>query len=135
MKNYGIFYVLRRLFFRTATMAAASFYLTKHEDDGPHPVTMWIVGDPETSAGRDLFYTAIKLSKSSKNVRIGFVYNPTSVDQSGEYQITKAVQVAIETQSMQFARNYVTKLLKEENVAELRSGERLFGLKPSFANF
>ncbi|OQV12944.1 UDP-glucose:glycoprotein glucosyltransferase 1 [Hypsibius exemplaris] len=109
---------------KVATMASASFYLTKHEEGDAHPVTLWIVTDPETAAGRELLYAAVKHSKASNDVRIGIIYNPSESSLAGDLRISKAIQVALETQPMNLARNFITKLLKEENVAEIAVGTK-----------
>lgn len=110
---------------RTATMVATSFYLVKHEEEEAHPVTIWVVADAETPAGRELVYNVVKHSKTSKNVRVSFVFNPSDTKSIEKgLHLTKAIQVALETQTMNLARNFITKLLKEENVAEIAAGTK-----------
>ena len=79
---------------RVATMASATFYLTKHEEEeDAHPVSFWIVADPDTPYGRELLYFAVKHSKTSKNIRIGIVFNPAEGSVARGQPISKAIQV------------------------------------------
>ncbi len=67
------------------------------------------------------------LQKHTNDVRIGIVHNPTSLparDDAAAHFLSRAVHVALETQEPGMAKSFVTKLLKEENVAALRSGAK-----------
>ncbi|KAJ8309822.1 hypothetical protein KUTeg_011687 [Tegillarca granosa] len=86
-------------------------------------VTMWIVCDLETVKGRELMYSAMKHLKHSHHMRMGIVFNP-SLDSGSDYLITKAVYTAFQTLSNNLAKLFITKLVKEENVQELKAGTK-----------
>ena len=73
-------------------------------------------------------YLACVLQKHTNSVRVGLIHNPVELPSSGEKQerlsIAVAVQAAIDSLSSAMAKSFVTKLLKEENVAELHLGTR-----------
>ncbi|XP_064615079.1 UDP-glucose:glycoprotein glucosyltransferase 1-like [Liolophura sinensis] len=98
-------------------------YLVKKEDDSAKAVTIWVVADLETAKGRELAYSAIKSLKSTPEMRLGFIFNPVSLA-AKELNINKAVHVAMATLSGHIAKSFVTKLVKEENVAALNSGAK-----------
>ena len=54
-------------------------------------------------------------------MRIGIIYNPGDTFGQDSHFITKAIHVALETLPRNMAKSFVTKLLKEENVADLKS--------------
>ncbi|KAL3846980.1 hypothetical protein ACJMK2_017920, partial [Sinanodonta woodiana] len=107
----------------TAIMADRLQYLTRGESENLHGVTMWIVCDLETPHGRDLLYNALKRLKHSHDLRIGVVFNAIS-QKLGTFSINKAVYAALESLDNQNARNFITKLIKEENVIELQAGTK-----------
>ena len=60
-------------------------------------------------------------------MRLGIVHNPTNIpskDDKKAYYISRAIQVALETQEPGMAKSFVTKLLKQENIDALSSGEK-----------
>ncbi|CAH1245599.1 UGGT1 [Branchiostoma lanceolatum] len=106
-----------------ATLANGMKYLTKKDEVVTRAVTMWVVCDMEAAEGRQLLYDAIKHMKSSNTVRIGVLHNPTSVPQDGSQTFARAVQAALDTQTMTLAKNFITKLAKEENVPLVEGGK------------
>lgn len=66
--------------------------------------------------------------RHTNSVRVGLIHNPTELPSGGEKQnglsIAVAVQAAIDSLSSGMAKSFVTKLLKEENVAELNGGTK-----------
>ena len=65
------------------------------------------------------------LQKSSNDVRLGFIHNSQGEASDATAQlVATAIQVAMETMDAGMAKNFITKLLKEENIAALRSGEK-----------
>lgn len=108
-------------------------------------MTIWIAADLETVEGRSTVYDAIKhmvsdsqlsspslhfnfififsFQKTTNNIRFSIIHNPTTIpnDQSPT-SIARAVYVAMETLPVGMAKNYVTKLVKEEHVEEIKSG-------------
>ncbi|XP_056004849.1 UDP-glucose:glycoprotein glucosyltransferase 1-like isoform X3 [Ostrea edulis] len=105
----------------TAIMARDMKYLTRKDEDSLHPVTVWVVCDVETPQGRELLYSAIRQLKHSYEMRLGIIFNHDSV-LSSDLFISKAVYTALNTLENNHAKSLVTKLIKEENVADLKSG-------------
>ncbi|KAL8187543.1 UNVERIFIED_CONTAM: UDP-glucose:glycoprotein glucosyltransferase 1, partial [Gekko kuhli] len=115
---------------KTAAIANSMTYLSKkgmsskeiYDDSFVRPVTFWIVGDFDKPSGRQLLYDAIKHQKSSNHVRIGMINNPTE-DPASENTVTaRAIWAALQTQTSNIAKNFITKLAKEENAKELKAG-------------
>ncbi|XP_062620063.1 UDP-glucose:glycoprotein glucosyltransferase 1-like [Saccostrea cucullata] len=105
----------------TAVMARDMKYLTRKDEESLFPVTVWVVCDLETPKGRELLYSAIKQLKHSYDMRLGLVFNHDSV-LSSDLSISKAVYTALQTLGNNHAKSLITKLIKEENVADLKSG-------------
>ena len=102
-------------------MAGSMNYLRRNEEDSLSSVSMWIVLDLDTSQGRDLAYAAIRRVKHSHDLRIGFIFNKEKPENL-KVDVNKAVYVAIKTLPLSHAKNYVTKLVKEENYKGLQDG-------------
>ncbi|KAL5004908.1 hypothetical protein ScPMuIL_018364 [Solemya velum] len=102
----------------TSILSQNMKYLTRKDEETVRAVTMWIVCDLETPIGRDLLYSALKNLKSSHELRLGVLFNPSDVEDSF---ISTAIYVALTTLENQLARSLITKLVKEENVADLKS--------------
>uniref|UniRef100_A0A672UE81 UDP-glucose ceramide glucosyltransferase-like 1 n=1 Tax=Strigops habroptila TaxID=2489341 RepID=A0A672UE81_STRHB len=86
------------------------------------PVTFWIVGDFDKPSGRQLLYDAIKHQKSSNNVRIGMINNPSNDPNSQNTVVAKAIWAALQTQTSNNAKNFITKMAKEETAKALKAG-------------
>ncbi|GAB1602450.1 UDP-glucose:glycoprotein glucosyltransferase 1-like [Argonauta hians] len=86
------------------------------------PISIWLVTDLETVKGRQLMYTAIKTLRFSSLMRVGIVHNPASV--GARNIISKSVYVALNTLTGNTLRNFVTKLVKEDNIKELIDGTK-----------
>ncbi|KAK6167193.1 hypothetical protein SNE40_021285 [Patella caerulea] len=97
-------------------------YITKRDESSLRAITMWVVCDVETPQGREIFYNAIKHVKTSNELRLGLIFNPTTV--AGDNLISKAIYVAYKTMSNNLAKSFITKLVKEENVADLQTGKK-----------
>ncbi|KAK7090839.1 UDP-glucose:glycoprotein glucosyltransferase 1-like isoform X2 [Littorina saxatilis] len=115
----------------SAAVADRMKYITKRDEDSVRPVSIWVVCDLETAEGRDLMYSAIKQTsfahsessvKASNDLRLGIVFN--SASPSSKDLVSRAVQVALKTLSNNLAKSYVTKLVKEENYADLVAGTK-----------
>ena len=63
------------------------------------------------------------LQKHSHEMRLGVVFNHNSVLDS-DLLISKAVYTALQTLDNNHAKSLVTKLVKEENVQALKSGDK-----------
>uniref|UniRef100_A0A8C9VF33 UDP-glucose ceramide glucosyltransferase-like 1 n=1 Tax=Scleropages formosus TaxID=113540 RepID=A0A8C9VF33_SCLFO len=86
------------------------------------PVTFWVVGDFDQPTGRQLLYDAIKHMKTSNNVRLGMINNPSEGVSNITSRIARAIWAAMQTQTANNAKNLITKLCKEETAAALASG-------------
>uniref|UniRef100_A0A4W6ECH1 UDP-glucose ceramide glucosyltransferase-like 1 n=1 Tax=Lates calcarifer TaxID=8187 RepID=A0A4W6ECH1_LATCA len=102
---------------KSTAVANSMNYMTKkgksvqESDDGYiRPVTFWVVGDFDKPSGRQLLYDAIRHMKTSNNVRLGMINNPSDAPSS------------MQTQSANNAKNFITKMAKEETAAALQKG-------------
>ncbi|XP_052105584.1 UDP-glucose:glycoprotein glucosyltransferase 1-like [Mytilus californianus] len=102
----------------TAVMAENMKYMQRRDNIVLRAVTMWVVCDVETTEGRQLLYNAIKQLKHSHDLRVGVVFN-TEVEEGKDYMISKAIYLALKTLDTSEAKNFITKLVKEENVKDL----------------
>ncbi|XP_039203086.1 UDP-glucose:glycoprotein glucosyltransferase 1 isoform X1 [Crotalus tigris] len=115
---------------KTAAIANSMTYLTKkgmsskeiYDDTFVRPVTFWIIGDFDKPSGRQLLYDAIKHQKSSNFIRIGVINNPSEDPATETTIIARAIWAALQTQTSNNAKNFITKLLKEENAKMLEAG-------------
>ncbi|XP_037379048.1 UDP-glucose:glycoprotein glucosyltransferase 1 isoform X1 [Talpa occidentalis] len=115
---------------KTAAVANSMKYLTKkgmsskeiYDDSFIRPVTFWIVGDFDSPSGRQLLYDAIKHQKSSNNVRISIINNPSEDVSYENSQISRAIWAALQTQTSNSAKNFITKMAKEETAEALAAG-------------
>ncbi|XP_073432558.1 UDP-glucose:glycoprotein glucosyltransferase 1 isoform X2 [Dendrobates tinctorius] len=107
---------------KSAAIANSMHYLTKKDDSFVRPVTFWIVGDFDEPSGRQLLYDAIKHQKSSNNVRIGMINNPSQDPSSETTRIGRAIWAALQTQTSNNAKNFITKIIKEDNAGALFAG-------------
>ncbi|KAG8013261.1 UDP-glucose:glycoprotein glucosyltransferase 1, partial [Nibea albiflora] len=107
---------------KSTAVANSMNYMTKKDDGYIRPVTFWVVGDFDKPSGRQLLYDAIRHMKTSNNVRLGMINNP-STDLSGETsRVARAIWAAMQTQSANNAKNFITKMAKEETAAALERG-------------
>uniref|UniRef100_A0A4W6E8G9 UDP-glucose ceramide glucosyltransferase-like 1 n=1 Tax=Lates calcarifer TaxID=8187 RepID=A0A4W6E8G9_LATCA len=75
--------------------------LSDTNDGYIRPVTFWVVGDFDKPSGRQLLYDAIRHMTS---------------------RVTRAIWAAMQTQSANNAKNFITKMAKEETAAALQKG-------------
>uniref|UniRef100_A0A8C2WU40 UDP-glucose ceramide glucosyltransferase-like 1 n=1 Tax=Cyclopterus lumpus TaxID=8103 RepID=A0A8C2WU40_CYCLU len=107
----------------TAVANSMNYMTKKGKDDGYiRPVTFWVVGDFDTPAGRQLLYDAIRHMKTSNNVRLGMINNPSAAPSAETSRVTRAILAAMQTQSANNAKNFITKLTKEETATALEKG-------------
>ncbi|XP_078741581.1 UDP-glucose:glycoprotein glucosyltransferase 1-like, partial [Lampetra fluviatilis] len=104
---------------KSGVLAASLKYLAKAEDQVAHAVTLWVVGDLDEPAGRELLHDAVKHMRSSTGVRVGVV-NCAAGDAVGP--VGRAVWAALETQSGTHAKNFVAKTLRPEAWLQLQQG-------------
>ncbi|KAF6116852.1 UDP-glucose glycoprotein glucosyltransferase 1 [Phyllostomus discolor] len=107
---------------KTAAIVNSMNYLAKKDDSFIRPVTFWIVGDFDSPSGRQLLYDAIKHQKSSNNVRISMINNPSEDINYENTQISRAIWAALQTQTSNSAKNFITKMAKEETAEALAAG-------------
>ncbi|KAM8834331.1 UDP-glucose:glycoprotein glucosyltransferase 1 isoform 1-T1 [Synchiropus picturatus] len=115
---------------RSAAVANSMNYMTKkgltatnrHDEGVIRPVTFWVVGDFDQPAGRQLLYDAIRHMKTSNIVRLGMISNPSGDLSPDTTRVTRAIWAAMQTQSANNAKNFITKMAKEETAAALERG-------------
>ena len=61
--------------------------------------------------------------KHSNDLRLGFIFN-SAAPSAGKVDVNKAFYVAVKTLPNNLAKNFVTKLAKDENFEALQSGEK-----------
>uniref|UniRef100_A0A8C0N2I8 UDP-glucose ceramide glucosyltransferase-like 1 n=1 Tax=Canis lupus familiaris TaxID=9615 RepID=A0A8C0N2I8_CANLF len=128
---------------KTAAIANSMNYLTKkgmsskeiYDDSFIRPVTFWIVGDFDSPSGRQLLYDAIKHQKSSNNVRISMINNPSEDINYKNTQISRAIWAALQTQTSNSAKNFITKMAKEETAEALAAGADIGGFSVGGMDF
>uniref|UniRef100_A0A671PIT4 UDP-glucose ceramide glucosyltransferase-like 1 n=1 Tax=Sinocyclocheilus anshuiensis TaxID=1608454 RepID=A0A671PIT4_9TELE len=132
--NHFIDEYARFLFLETkdknAAVANSMNYMTKKgmstrdaSDDGIiRPVTFWVVGDFDQPSGRQLLYDAIRHMKTSNNVRLGVINNPSENLSNEKSLIARAIWAAMQTQTANNAKNFITKMAKEETAQALYGG-------------
>uniref|UniRef100_A0A8C2HCR5 UDP-glucose glycoprotein glucosyltransferase 1 n=1 Tax=Cyprinus carpio TaxID=7962 RepID=A0A8C2HCR5_CYPCA len=86
------------------------------------PVTFWVVGDFDQPSGRQLLYDAIRHMKTSNNVRLGVINNPSENLANEKSLIARAIWAAMQTQTANNAKNFITKMAKEETAQALYGG-------------
>ncbi|XP_068608113.1 UDP-glucose:glycoprotein glucosyltransferase 1 [Brachionichthys hirsutus] len=112
---------------RSGAVANSMNYMTKkgmtttnrHDDGSVRPVTFWVVGDFDKPSGRQLLYDAIRHMKTSNNVRLGMLNNPSAALSVESSHVARAIWAAMQTQSANNAKNFITKMAKEETAAAL----------------
>uniref|UniRef100_A0A3P9NG26 UDP-glucose ceramide glucosyltransferase-like 1 n=1 Tax=Poecilia reticulata TaxID=8081 RepID=A0A3P9NG26_POERE len=107
---------------KSTAVANSMNYMTKKDDGYIRPVTFWVVGDFDKPSGRQLLYDAIRHMKSSNNVRLGMINNPSSAPSAETSRVTRAIWSAMQTQSANNAKNFITKMSKEETAEALEKG-------------
>ncbi|XP_075057628.1 UDP-glucose:glycoprotein glucosyltransferase 1 isoform X2 [Mixophyes fleayi] len=108
---------------KSAAIANSMNYLSKKGDLFIRPVTFWIVADFDKPSGRQLLYDAIKHQKTSNYVRLGMINNPSEDPSSEGTRIGRAIWAALQTQSSNNAKNFITKIIKEENARAVEAGQ------------
>uniref|UniRef100_A0A671PLJ1 UDP-glucose ceramide glucosyltransferase-like 1 n=1 Tax=Sinocyclocheilus anshuiensis TaxID=1608454 RepID=A0A671PLJ1_9TELE len=124
--NHFIDEYARFLFLETkdknAAVANSMNYMTKKDDGIIRPVTFWVVGDFDQPSGRQLLYDAIRHMKTSNNVRLGVINNPSENLSNEKSLIARAIWAAMQTQTANNAKNFITKMAKEETAQALYGG-------------
>uniref|UniRef100_A0A671PN63 UDP-glucose ceramide glucosyltransferase-like 1 n=1 Tax=Sinocyclocheilus anshuiensis TaxID=1608454 RepID=A0A671PN63_9TELE len=126
LDNHFIDEYARFLFLETkdknAAVANSMNYMTKKDDGIIRPVTFWVVGDFDQPSGRQLLYDAIRHMKTSNNVRLGVINNPSENLSNEKSLIARAIWAAMQTQTANNAKNFITKMAKEETAQALYGG-------------
>uniref|UniRef100_A0A8C5TLI5 UDP-glucose ceramide glucosyltransferase-like 1 n=1 Tax=Malurus cyaneus samueli TaxID=2593467 RepID=A0A8C5TLI5_9PASS len=91
------------------TLKLFFFFLIITDDSFVRPVTFWIVGDFDKPSGRQLLYDAIKHQVGNVFYKINTI-------------VAKAIWAALQTQTSNNAKNFITKMAKEETVKALEAG-------------
>ncbi|XP_028995907.1 UDP-glucose:glycoprotein glucosyltransferase 1 isoform X2 [Betta splendens] len=107
---------------KSTAVANSMNYMTKKDDGFIRPVTFWVVGDFDKPSGRQLLYDSIRHMKTSNNVRLGMISNPSAAPSAESSRVTRAIWAAMQTQTANNAKNFITKMAKEEAAAALERG-------------
>ncbi|XP_028293284.1 UDP-glucose:glycoprotein glucosyltransferase 1 isoform X2 [Gouania willdenowi] len=107
---------------KNTAVANSINYMTKKDDGIIRPVTFWVIGDFDKPSGRQLLYDAIRHMKSSNNVRLGTINNPSDAVSAETSRVARAIWAAMQTQTSNNAKNFITKLSKEETASALQGG-------------
>ncbi|KAI3367586.1 hypothetical protein L3Q82_026430 [Scortum barcoo] len=107
---------------KSTAVANSMTYMTKKDDGYIRPVTFWVVGDFDMPSGRQLLYDAIRHMKTSNNVRLGMINNPSATPSAETSRVARAIWATMQTQSANNAKNFITKMAKEETVVALEKG-------------
>ncbi|XP_030630261.1 UDP-glucose:glycoprotein glucosyltransferase 1 isoform X1 [Chanos chanos] len=107
---------------KNAAVANSMNYMTKKDDGFIRPVTFWVVGDFDQPSGRQLLYDAIRHMKTSNNVRLGVINNPSENPSEETSRTARGIWAAMQTQTANNAKNFITKLAKEETAQALQAG-------------
>uniref|UniRef100_A0A672IRW4 UDP-glucose ceramide glucosyltransferase-like 1 n=1 Tax=Salarias fasciatus TaxID=181472 RepID=A0A672IRW4_SALFA len=110
---------------KSTAVANSMNYMTKKDDGYIRPVTFWVVGDFDRPSGRQLLYDAIRHMKTSNNVRLGMINNPSESPSSETSRVTRAIWAAMQTQTANNAKNFITKMSKEETATALEKGDNV----------
>ncbi|XP_075241125.1 UDP-glucose:glycoprotein glucosyltransferase 1-like [Convolutriloba macropyga] len=104
----------------TEFISTQILYIAKKNPEFDKGVTLWVAASLEEPKGRALAYQALKYLKKSDSMRIGFLFNHKGKDSL----ISDAILATLLSQNNQDAKLFITKLVKEEFVEELKSGAR-----------
>ncbi|XP_041954806.1 UDP-glucose:glycoprotein glucosyltransferase 1 isoform X1 [Alosa sapidissima] len=107
---------------KNTAVANSMNYMTKKDDGIIRPVTFWVVGDFDQPSGRQMLYDAIRHMKSSNNVRLGMINNPSENPTNESSLIARAIWAAMQTQTANNAKNFITKMAKEETAKAIYAG-------------
>uniref|UniRef100_A0A4W3JNT5 UDP-glucose ceramide glucosyltransferase-like 1 n=1 Tax=Callorhinchus milii TaxID=7868 RepID=A0A4W3JNT5_CALMI len=107
---------------KAAAVANSISYLTKRDNNYIRPVTFWIVGDFDEPSGRQLLYESLKHLKSSNNLRVGLINNPSKEPTEENSVNARAIWATLKTQNINNAKNFITKMAKEETAKALSEG-------------
>lgn len=64
----------------------------------------------------------ISSQKTSYNVRLGMINNPSAAPSSETSRVARAIWATMQTQSANNAKNFITKMAKDETSAALGTG-------------
>ena len=96
-------------------------YVAKKDPEFDKGVTLWVAANFEEAKGRALAYQALKYLKKSDSMRIGFLFNYKYGENS---LITDAILATLLSQTNHNAKLFITKLVKEEHVEDLKNGRK-----------
>lgn len=74
------------------------------------------------SSGNRQFFI-VDFQKHSNDLRLGFIFNSAKATKD-KVDINRAAFVALKTLRNSLAKSFITKLVKEENFADLQSGKK-----------
>lgn len=97
---------------KTASIIASLHYLTDKDDFSFCPVTVWIVTDLSSKPGRQLLLDAIQQMRSSNDLRIGIIHNPSDINDERMLSLADSIEFALQFLKQKRSRVVVEKLLK-----------------------
>ncbi|KAK5964500.1 UDP-Glucose Glycoprotein glucosylTransferase [Trichostrongylus colubriformis] len=98
-------------------------YVKKTDDHSAMPLTLWVVADLDSEHGRQIVYSAIKSLKRNSMTRLGIIMNPTNpTTLCEENSIPSLVNAAMRLLPHTQAKQFITKLVKENFANDLRNG-------------
>uniref|UniRef100_A0A7E4VIA0 UDP-glucose:glycoprotein glucosyltransferase n=1 Tax=Panagrellus redivivus TaxID=6233 RepID=A0A7E4VIA0_PANRE len=101
---------------RTQCILTKAKYLTKADTDKTYPLTLWVVADFDTVAGRNLLSQALKYLKKSTNARISIIHNGQPPAKTAKITASKLIHGIWRLLSNSIAKQMLTKLLSKESV-------------------
>lgn len=88
-----------------------------------HPLTIWVVADPDTEQGRQLLSDAIYFYDSSKeSIRVALLMQKST--KSSDDIVKRTIAYALKNLNSAQAFTFVKRILKEKTYSELKSGKR-----------
>jgi hypothetical protein len=72
-----------------------------------------------------IFFDFISVpQKTTNNIRLSVIHNPSEIPSKDSLSISRAIHTALNVLPRGIAKNFITKLVKEEIVDDLKSGNK-----------
>ena len=96
----------------------------QNENEAMHPLTLWIVCDPDTVQGREFLYEAINFYEASKiGTRLAVILQKSTSEPNNDL-VKKAIYFALSTLKQNKANGFIRKLLREKAFNELKQNAK-----------
>ena len=98
----------------------------QNENEAMHPLTLWIVCDPDTALGREFLYEAINFYESSKiGTRLAIILQKSTQNSAQSNDIIKkALFYALNNLKQNKANTFIKKILREKSFNELKQNKK-----------